>query len=92
VGGPVKKQYLERGSPPSSYAMAAALEGEPGGWARVAVGTLHRSLLLTPGIALAGVRGGELVRAAVLGSAGITFWLFLLYSMRRGKLVKPWTR
>lgn len=80
----MRRRYLERGSPPSSYAVAAALEGEPGSWGRVLVGTLQRSLFLAPGIALAGVRGEQLVKAALLGSAGITGVLFAIYSLRRG--------
>ena len=64
--------------------MAAALEGEPGALGRVLIGTLQRSLFIAPGIALAGIRGEQLVKAALLGSAGVTGWLFLLYSLRRG--------
>jgi hypothetical protein len=82
--------YVEKDSPPSSYAVAAALEKRPGAWGKVASGTLQRALFLAPGLALAGVRGDQLVKGAVLGSMGITVWLFFLYSLRRRGYVKVW--
>jgi hypothetical protein len=84
--------YIERDSPPTSYDVAAVLENQPGGWGRVATGTAQRALFLVPGIALAGVRGGQLAGAALLGSMTITAWLFLLYSLRRKGYVKSWRR
>jgi hypothetical protein len=41
-------------------------------------------------LALAGVRGDQLVKGAFLGSVGITVWLFFLYSLRRRGHVKVW--
>lgn len=70
--------------------MAAALEGEPGGWARVAIGTLQRGLFLTPGLRLAGIKGEQLYKAAFLGSACVTGWIWLLYTLRRGGYIRSW--
>lgn len=47
---------IKRGSPPSVYSAAAAVEGEPGGWALVLGNTLLRALALSPGLYIAGVR------------------------------------
>ncbi|MFQ5339938.1 MAG: class I SAM-dependent methyltransferase [Anaerolineae bacterium] len=54
--------YVEKDSPPSSYAVAAALEKRPDAWGKVSSGTLQRALFLAPGLALAGVRGEQLVK------------------------------
>lgn len=82
--------YVEKHSPPSSYAVAAALEKRSGAWGKVASGTLQRALFLAPGLALAGVRGDQLIKGAFLGSVGITTWLFILYGLRRKGHVRSW--
>lgn len=85
-----RRQYVEKHSPPSSYAMASAMEGEPGGLARVAIGTLQRGLIMTPGLRLAGIKGEQLYKAAFLGSIGITGWIWVLYTLRRGGYIRSW--
>ncbi len=87
-----RSKYIEKKSPPSSYAIAGVLEGEPGSMGRVIIGTLQRSLFLAPGLGLSGLRGEQLVRAALLGSASITASLFGLYTLRRGGYIKNWRR
>jgi hypothetical protein len=66
-------------SPPSTYAIAAALEGEPGAWGRVAYETGRRAAILAPGIYLAGVRGRKFFAACLLGSVSITGVLLAHY-------------
>lgn len=87
-----RNPYIEKKSPPSSYAIAGVLEGEPGSVGRVIFGTLQRSLFLAPGLGLAGLRGEQLVRSALLASASITGCLFGLYTLRRGGYIKKWGR
>ncbi len=77
MGVPVK-----RGSPPSSYAMADFIEGHPGALPRVIAGTASRALIMVPGLALAGVKPPRLFNAAVLGSVGISTFLWLMYSSK----------
>lgn len=84
--------YVERGAPPSSYAIASVMEGEPEGPGRVIVGTLQRSLFIAPGLALAGLRGESLVKSALLASASITGCLFGLYALRRGGYIRSWRK
>lgn len=80
--------YIDPNSPPSSYAVASVYEGDPNGWARVATATLMRAFFVAPGLAIAGVRGKKLVLGAVLGSAGITGALFVLYGLKRAGVMR----
>ena len=84
--------YIRPGSPPSSYAVAAVLEGEPGGWWKVAKATALRAVFVAPGVAVAGLRGRKLVLGSLLGSVGITIALFALYGAQRGGAVADWAR
>jgi len=77
--------YLEHNAPPSSHAIADALEREPGAWPRVLRLTLWRSAVLSPGLFLAGIRGWRLAGGAVLGSGAITAGLFVYYGRRRAR-------
>lgn len=79
--------YVNPKSPPSSYAVAAVLEGEPFAVARVVGATAVRSAFIVPGLALAGVRGRHLLWGAVLGATGITAALFALYGLRRARVM-----
>jgi hypothetical protein len=87
-----RQPYIEKGSPPSSYAIAAALEKQRGSVGKVIGGTVMRSLAMAPGLALAGLRGQELMKAALLGSGSITMMLFGLYTLRRGGYIKSWRK
>jgi hypothetical protein len=71
--------------PPSSYAIAGAIEGHPGAWWRVTGATLARGALIAPGLRLAGVKGWTLLWASLLGSAGVTISMFVYYSLRRAQ-------
>ena len=80
--------YVEPDAPPSSYPVAAVLEGEPGGWPGVILGTVKRSVFIAPGLALAGIRGKKLVLGSVYSSAVVTAWLFALYLARKKNYVE----
>lgn len=85
---PPSYPYVRPKSPPSSYAIAAVLEGERGAWWRVARATGTRALLLIPGLWVGGVRGTALFTGALAGSAGLTVALYRYYwrKRRRGLL------
>lgn len=80
--------YVDPSSPPSSYAVASVYEGDPGAWPRVATGTLTRAFFILPGLALAGIRGRNLIVGSALGSVGITVALFALYGLKRAGVMK----
>jgi len=63
---------IPEGSPPSSYAAYAVIEGEKGSVMRFAGLTLLRALLIAPGMALAGVQGRQLVLGSATGSGLIS--------------------
>lgn len=73
----------QRGSPPSTYAILAAIEGQPGAWRRVAVATAIRSAMIAPGLWIAGVRGWKVATGALAGSVGITAVLYAYYALIR---------
>jgi len=79
---------VEPGAPPSAYPVAAVIEGEPGGWPGVIWGTVKRSAFVAPGLALAGIRGKQLVLGSVYSSLGITAALFALYLARKNGYVE----
>lgn len=56
-----------------------AMDGRPWGWTKVVCATGLRAGLLVPGLAIAGVRGKQLVLGAALSSTCITAFLFLFY-------------
>ena len=80
--------YIRPKSPPSSYAVAGTLEGERGAWGRVFIGTLQRSLFIAPGLAMAGVRGNQLVKGSLYSSATITGFIFITYILRKKGIVR----
>jgi len=63
---------VPQGSPPSSYAAYAIVDGEPGSIVRFAGLTILRALLIAPGVALAGVRGKQLILGSLAGSGLIS--------------------
>lgn len=85
--------YVDGDAPPSLYAVAAVLEGQNGGWPRVAGNTAIRAAALAPGIYLgfrvAGVRRPRLravVAASLVGSMVLTGLIFVLYGAKKATL------
>ena len=92
VGVPRSMQRRENksvGQLPSSDAVKTVLEGGKGGWWKVLVSTTLRGLLMTPGLYIVGIRGWQLVGAAMIGSATITTFLFIFYGAKLDKLQGP---
>ena len=78
------RDYVDRGSPPSAYAIESLLEGEDGSISRVMEATILRSFFLAPGLYLAtNLRGRRLVTVAFAGSASITLALMAYYLLRK---------
>jgi len=66
--------------PPSTYAIAALVDGEPGALGRVVELTLTRSMLIAPGLYVAGIRDpGSLVKATLGATVSITVGLAIVY-------------
>lgn len=74
---------VQRGSPPTTYAVLAAIEGEPGSWERVAFGIGVRALPIAVGMFIVGVRGWRLPVGALLASSLVTGMLFAHYGARK---------
>lgn len=75
-------EQIERGSPPSTYAILALLEGEEGAFWRVVWGTLQRSAFIAPGLFLVGVRKpAKLVGYSLAASTSITACLIGYYAL-----------
>ena len=74
---------VEEGSPPSSYAIADLVRGEPGALGRTASLTLQRAIFIVPGLYVAGIRDRQLFTGALYGSIGISMWIYGLYSLKR---------
>lgn len=80
--------YVEAQAPPSSYAIADMIEGNPGALPRVAKLTALRSIFLIPGLYMAGIRGTMLLKGAGLGSVSLSLYLLGLYSLRKRRLIR----
>lgn len=74
---------------PSTESTLSALRGEPGGWGKVVSTTLLRALIIAPGVWVGGGRGWRLVGGSLVGSVGITAFLFLWHSMHEGTQSTP---
>ena len=87
------KDLVQKKSPPSTYAIAAMMEGEPGSKARAVGLTVERAAILATGLYVAGFRGRSLIRGALFGSGAITAWISLDYWLKhRGyKGLTPWS-
>lgn len=83
---PADAPYVKPGGPPSSYAIAALLEGEPNALNRVLGLTLRRVLFIAPGLFVAGRRGTDLLKESLAASASITVLLTFYYADKRSKL------
>lgn len=62
---------------PSSSSACALVNKQPGAVFKVAGHLLGRAVLLMPGLLVAGVSGKNLIKASILGSAGITAFLLI---------------
>lgn len=69
----------ERAAPPSVYAVQAFLEGQNGAVLRMAKATAMRTIVIAPGLYVAGLRGKDLVRATAYSAMSITAGLLLYY-------------
>lgn len=65
-------EHVPLGSPPTSYAAYGVVTGQPGAILRMTAFTLLRSLILAPGLAIAGIRGRTLILSSVAGSVTMT--------------------
>tara|TARA_Y100000310_G_scaffold135227_1_gene134104 strand:+ start:918 stop:1196 length:279 start_codon:yes stop_codon:yes gene_type:complete len=74
---------VQQKSPPSTYAIAALMDGEPKSVRRVAGLTLERAFFLGTGLFLSGLRGRQLIKSSVLASTAITAWIIGDYALRR---------
>jgi len=81
--------YVDQQSPPSSYAIAGALEGEPGAWGRVFLVTALRAVCIAPGLYLGGVRGRQIATGSAMAAVTITVALFGLYGLKRACSAPP---
>lgn len=71
---------------PSSQSVLSVIRGEPGGWGKVALSTTLRTVLLLPGMWLAGGKGWRLWAGASAASMTITVFLFFWYAAQeRGR-------
>jgi len=73
---------VENESPPSSYAIADLVAGEPGALSRTLSLTLQRAFFVAPGLYVAGIRDRQLLLGSFYGSIGISLWLVGLYSLK----------
>ena len=85
-------ELVELRSPPSTYAIAAWMDGEPA-LGRVVGLTLERSFFIGTGLYLAGLRGRELVRGALFASSAVTAWIVADLAMKARGLsgLTPWS-
>ncbi len=74
---------VEAESPPSAYAISDLVQRKPGAVGRTFVLTLQRSLLIAPGLYVAGLRGRRLMTGSVYASIGVTLALALVYSFKK---------
>jgi hypothetical protein len=74
---------VELQAPPSTYAIAAWLDGEKGSAMRVAGLTVQRAVFIGSGLFLAGFRNRDLVVGALAASATVTAWIAGDYSIKK---------
>lgn len=67
--------------PPSTYAIDDLVEGRPGGLFRTVTLTALRTLIIYPGVAVAGVPRPLAWKASVYASVSITLGMMLLKSL-----------
>ena len=76
------RRLVKPKSPPSSYGIAAFLDGEPGSAWRVVSLTGQRAFFIGTGLYVAGIRGKQLLRGAVYASSVVTLWIMGLFLLR----------
>jgi hypothetical protein len=69
---------VPEGSPPTSYAAHAALSGSPKAIGMFMALTALRALIIAPGMAVAGIRGKQLLWGS-LASSGLVSGIALVY-------------
>ena len=69
-------------SPPSTYPIAALLDGEQGAGWRVASLTVQRAFFIGTGLWLAGIRDRKLLVGSLTASATVTFWIMGAYLLK----------
>lgn len=74
---------MDKPHPPSDYAIEALVRGRPGGLRRTVVLTAWRSLLIAPGLYVAGVRDKRLIWGSLAASASITLGMIVLRTARK---------
>ena len=74
---------MDNTQPPSDYAIEALVRGRPGGLSRTVVLTAWRSLLIAPGLYVAGVRGKSLAWGSVAASMSITLGMIAIRAARK---------
>lgn len=74
---------VQRGAPPTTYAVLAALEGEPGAWERVAFGIGVRAIPISVALLIVGVRGWRVPVGAILASSLVSGMLLGYYGLKR---------
>jgi hypothetical protein len=76
-------------SPPTSYAIAGMLNGEPDGFFRVVKGMVQRTAFIAPGLWIAGIRDPkQLVKTSLITSTSISALLIALFAMERAKVIE----
>lgn len=90
IGGMHGAVPMEGGAPPSSYAVASVVNGEPGGTVRLVGVTFLRSIFIAPGLWLGAkivgvdqyVMGWKLVGMTVGASSSISLGLLAWYFIK----------
>ena len=73
---------IGKASLPSSASVQGLLEGQPGGLGRVVASTALRSVLILPGLLVAGVAPRRALLGALLGSVGITAFIVIYLGLK----------
>lgn len=74
----MRRACPKKGSPPSSYAAYALVQGEPRGLVRFGALTGLRTFIIVPGLAAAGVPQDDLLKSSFFASLGISAFTLLV--------------
>jgi len=76
--------FVERESPPTSYAIAALLNGEPDGPFRLVKGILQRTIFIAPGLWVSGIREPkQLLLSTIVTSTSVSLFLIAFFALQR---------